>query len=159
GEGAPGRPARQPRCIRRACLPGDAGDVRRSRSPDRHSRARGRAARGDRVAAPARRTARVGGARGVLVYPGRRPGGGAALMHNRWHPGIPPAFTVSPGEELTLECEDGIAGLLTRESTHEDCARLDLGLAHPLTGPVEVTGAEPGDVLEVVFHEYRSADF
>jgi len=81
------------------------------------------------------------------------------LMHNRWHPNIPPAFTIAPGERLTLDCEDGLAGLLTRESTHADCAQLELGLAHPLTGPVEITGAEPGDVLEIVFHDYRSADF
>src|SRR6478672_2758082 len=80
-------------------------------------------------------------------------------MHNRWHPGIPAVFTVEPGEELTLDCDDGMAGLLTRESTHADCAELELGLAHPLTGPVEITDAEPGDVLEVVFHDYRSTDF
>ena len=85
--------------------------------------------------------------------------GGAALMHNRWHPDIPSAYAVAPGEELTLECEDGIAGLLTRESTHADCAQLELGLAHPLTGPVAIEGAEPGDVLEIVFHDYRSRDF
>jgi formamidase len=60
---------------------------------------------------------------------------------------------------LTLECEDGISGQLTRDSSHADCARLDLGLAHPLSGPVEVRGARPGDVLEVEFLGYRSADF
>jgi formamidase len=80
-------------------------------------------------------------------------------MHNRWHPDIPPIARVTPGEPLTLECEDGMAGLLTRDSVHADCAALDLGLAHPLSGPVEVAGAEPGDVLEVRFLEYRSADF
>jgi formamidase len=80
-------------------------------------------------------------------------------MHNRWHPDIPPAFAVAPGEELLLECEDGVAGLLTRESTHADCERLDRGLAHPLTGPVEIAGALPGDVLEVAFLDYRPADF
>ena len=80
-------------------------------------------------------------------------------MHNRWHPDIPPTVTVEPGKALTLECEDGIAGLLTRESTHADCAQLDLGLAHPLAGPVAVVGAQPGNVLEVEFLEYRSADF
>jgi formamidase len=83
----------------------------------------------------------------------------APLMHNRWHPNIPPAFSVRPGEAVTLECEDGMAGLITRESVHSDCGQLDLGLAHPLAGPVEVVGAEPGDVLEIVFLEYESADF
>ena len=80
-------------------------------------------------------------------------------MHNRWHPDLAPVVTVSTGEPLTLETEDGLAGQLTRESTHADCATLELGLAHPLAGPVEVLGAEPGDVLEVEFLEYRSAGF
>ncbi len=80
-------------------------------------------------------------------------------MHNRWHPDIPPAVTVEPGETLTLDTEDGLAGQLTRDSTNEDCATLNRGLGHPLAGPVEVVGAEPGDLLEVEFLEYRSADF
>jgi formamidase len=91
---------------------------------------------------------------------GRRgSGGGAALRHNRWHPGLEPAFEVDSGEELTLECDDGLDGQLTRESTHEDAGRLDLGLGHPLTGPVFVRGAEPGEVLEVEFLAYESDDF
>ena len=80
-------------------------------------------------------------------------------MHNRWHPDIAPVVTVAAGETLTLEAEDGLAGQLTRESTHADCATLDLGLGHPLAGPVEIIGAKPDDVLEVEFLEYRSADF
>jgi formamidase len=80
-------------------------------------------------------------------------------MHNRWHPDLPPVITVEPGEELTLETQDGLAGQLTRTSTHRDCATIDRGLGHPLAGPVEIAGAEPGDVLEVQFLDYRSADF
>ena len=81
------------------------------------------------------------------------------MTHNRWHPDLAPAVTVVPGAELTLLTEDGLAGQLTRESTHADCATIDLGLGHPLAGPIEVTGAEPGDVLEIEFLEYLSADF
>jgi len=80
-------------------------------------------------------------------------------MHNRWHPDIEPVVEVAPGEEIRLETEDGIAGQLTRASTHADAATLDLGLAHPLAGPVFVEGAEPGQVLEVEFVAYESADF
>jgi formamidase len=80
-------------------------------------------------------------------------------MHNRWHPDIAPVMTVESGEELTLEAEDGLSGHITRESTHGDLATLDLGLAHPLAGPVEVIGAKPGDVLEVEFLAYQSAGF
>jgi formamidase len=82
----------------------------------------------------------------------------AAVRHNRWHPDLEPVFRVVPGEELRLECEDGLAGQLTRASDHADAGRIDLGLGHPLTGPVHVEGAEPGDVLEVEFLSYETAE-
>src|SRR5262249_10805804 len=80
-------------------------------------------------------------------------------MHNRCHPEIPQAVEVDPGEALRLETEDGIAGLLTRESVHADAGQMDLGVAHPLAGPVFVRGAEPGDLLEVELAGYETADF
>lgn len=79
--------------------------------------------------------------------------------HNRWHPDLPPVASVRPGEEVALETRDGLDGQLTRGSTHADCGRLDLGLGHPLTGPIEVEGAEHGDVLEVHVVDYETADF
>jgi formamidase len=79
--------------------------------------------------------------------------------HNRWHPDLEPVATVRPGEEVTLETRDGLDGQLTRASAHADCGRLDLGLGHPLTGPIAVDGAEPGDVLEVHVVGYETPDF
>ena len=81
------------------------------------------------------------------------------MTHNRWHPDLEPVAEVDPGEELRLETEDGLAGQLTRASTHGDAGVLDLGLWHPLAGPVLVRGAEPGDLLEVEFVAYEPADF
>ena len=80
-------------------------------------------------------------------------------MHNRWHPDLEPTAEVAPGEEIRLECADGLDGQLTRESSHADAGTLDLGLGHPLTGPVYVTGAEPGDVLEIELLRYETHDF
>jgi len=80
-------------------------------------------------------------------------------MHNRWHPDLEPVAAVAPGDELTLETEDGLAGQLGPKSSHEDAGSLDLGLGHPLAGPVHVEGAEPGDLLEVDFVAYEPADF
>jgi formamidase len=85
----------------------------------------------------------------------REPGTG----HNRWHPDIPPIARVRPGQEVTIETRDGADGQLTRASTHENVLGLDLGLSHPLTGPVFVEGAEPGDVLDVEIQSYESAGF
>ncbi len=83
----------------------------------------------------------------------------ASAAHNRWHPDVEPIATVAPGEELTLVTRDGIDGQLTPQSTHADILDLDLGLGHPLTGPVFVEGAEPGDVLAVELLAYETAGF
>jgi formamidase len=79
--------------------------------------------------------------------------------HNRWHPDIEPIARVRPGESVTIETRDGIDGQLTPASTAADVLALDLGLGHPLTGPIEVEDAEPGDVLEVEIVELESAPF
>jgi formamidase len=79
--------------------------------------------------------------------------------HNRWHPGIPPVATVRPGDQLTLETRDGLDCALGPDSTVADVAAIDLRMPHPLTGPVYVEGAEPGDVLAVEIVELDSASF
>jgi len=80
-------------------------------------------------------------------------------VHNRWHPDLEPIAEIGVDEEVRLETDDGLAGQLTRASTHADAATLDLGLGHPLSGPLYVRDAEPGDVLEVEFVRYETADF
>jgi formamidase len=80
-------------------------------------------------------------------------------IHNRWHPDLEPVATVQPGEEITLETRDGLGDQLTRENSHADAGRLELGLGHPLTGPVRIEGAEAGGVLEVELVSYETADF
>ncbi len=77
-------------------------------------------------------------------------------MHNRWHPDIEPELVVASGSEVGLECLNAATGL-TPESTHADVGGMNLGLGHPLSGPVHVEGAEPGDVLEVEFLSYEPA--
>jgi formamidase len=80
-------------------------------------------------------------------------------VHNRWHPDLEPIAEIGIDEEVRLETDDGLAGQLTRASTHAEAATLDLGLGHPLSGPLYVRDAEPGDVLEVEFVSYETADF
>jgi formamidase len=69
--------------------------------------------------------------------------------HNRWHEDIEPVVEVDPGDTMVYETRDAFDGQLNRESTAEDVGNLDLSGVHPLTGPVFVKGAEPGDLLEV----------
>src|SRR3989441_5111822 len=75
--------------------------------------------------------------------------------HNRFHPAIPPVMTVRPGDTVFMETRDAFDGQITRTSMERDViptfagGPLDLNLVHPLTGPVAIEGAEPGDLLEV----------
>jgi formamidase len=71
--------------------------------------------------------------------------------HNRYHPDIPPAVEVAEGEEVVLETRDAVDGQIGPNTTVADLANLDAGRIHPLTGPVFVKGAEPGDMIEVEF--------
>ena len=84
-----------------------------------------------------------------------QPGSG----HNRWHPDIPPVVRCAPGDEVVIDTRDAFDGQLTRESTADDVARADLGVVHPLTGPVHVDGAEPGDLLVVDVVDVTPPDF
>jgi formamidase len=67
--------------------------------------------------------------------------------HNRWHPSIPPVLRCQPGDEVILDTRDTFDGFFDADSTGKDVEAADFGLVHPLTGPVAVDGAEPGDLL------------
>src|SRR5690348_1089718 len=71
--------------------------------------------------------------------------------HNRSHPGIAPVIEVGEGEEVALETRDALDGQLKPGTTVGDFPSLDVGAVHPLTGPVFVKGAAPGDMLEIEF--------
>jgi formamidase len=71
--------------------------------------------------------------------------------HNRYHPDIPPVCEIGEGEEIALETLDALDGQITPTTTVADFATLDAGAVHPLTGPVFVKGAMPGDILEIEF--------
>jgi formamidase len=74
-----------------------------------------------------------------------------ATGHNRFHPDIPPIIVVEEGEEVVLPTRDGVDGQFGPSTTEADMAAMEAGAIHPLTGPVFVNGARPGDVLEVEF--------
>lgn len=71
--------------------------------------------------------------------------------HNRWHPDIPPVVEVDEGEDVVLQTRDALDGQFNSSTTEADVAKLDPGPILPLTGPVFVKGAKPGDLLEVEF--------
>jgi formamidase len=79
--------------------------------------------------------------------------------HNRWHPAIPPILECGPGEEVVLETRDALDGQLSAGSGAAEVGAVDLNVVHPLTGPVSVAGAQPGDLLEVEILEVAAEPF
>lgn len=71
--------------------------------------------------------------------------------HNRYHPDIAPVAEVAEGEEIALETRDALDGQIKAGMADADLAAVDPGVVHPLTGPVFVKGAQPGDMLEIEF--------
>ena len=69
--------------------------------------------------------------------------------HNRWHPDIPPLIYCDPGDEVVLETRDAFDGQFGPDASLDVVAKPNLDLLHPLTGPVYVDGAEPGDLLDI----------
>ncbi|CAM3842813.1 formamidase [Alkalicoccus chagannorensis] len=69
--------------------------------------------------------------------------------HNRWHPDIPAAFSVEPGESFRMECLDWTDGQISDNDDPSDIKHVDLNRVHVLSGPVHVNGVEPGDLLVV----------
>ena len=78
------------------------------------------------------------------------------LGHNRYHPDIAPVVEVAEGEEIALETRDALDGQITPATTIADFPSLEAGAVHPLTGPVFVKGAEPGDILEIEFTDIEA---
>jgi len=66
-----------------------------------------------------------------------------------WDNALAPALEVESGATVELECADASGGQLNAQSSADDVKGLDLTKVNPVTGPVYVKGAEPGDVLGV----------
>ena len=71
--------------------------------------------------------------------------------HNRWHPDIPPIIEVGGNENIVVETRDASDGQIGPHTTVADFESMDQKVSHPLTGPIYVNGAEPGDLLEVEY--------
>ncbi|KAK9466839.1 Acetamidase/Formamidase [Lipomyces arxii] len=68
-------------------------------------------------------------------------------LHTRWHPEIPFYCSVKPGEAFKVECFDSSGGQVFNTDDADDIAKVNPMGIHCLSGPIEVEGAEPGDLL------------
>jgi len=76
-------------------------------------------------------------------------------IHHGWNNAFPPCLTIAPGETVQFETLDASSGQFTRTSTAADVEKLDLAHVNPVTGPVYIDGAMPGDALKVTVLSLR----
>jgi acetamidase/formamidase len=72
-----------------------------------------------------------------------------AQTHNVWDRSIAPVLRVAPGDTITVELENASGGQLSATSDASALATLDFARVNPVTGPIFVDGAKPGDALVV----------
>jgi acetamidase/formamidase len=99
-------------------------------------------------------------------------------VHTRWKTDLQPVLEIDPGDIVEMECREGFDGQVDPPVSAEDLderlyAILDFRRIAPVTGPLAIRGAEPGDSLEVrvlklvpfgignlvVFPSWMEADF
>ena len=80
---------------------------------------------------------------------------------NRLHPAIPMAARAEPGQTIVFRARNASDLDLDPDSTYDDPRAGDaqIGTVHPLTGPVHIEGAEPGDVLAVTLLDIAPGPF
>ncbi|MDV7104627.1 acetamidase/formamidase family protein [Vibrio sp. TH_r3] len=83
----------------------------------------------------------------------------SANHHFGWDNSIAPIETVSPGTTLEFDCLDCSGGQLGPSSTLADLDQLDFSSINPITGPIFVDGAKPGDVLKVNIQQFKPTGF
>jgi len=72
-----------------------------------------------------------------------------------WDNSVEPALEVESGDSVLLHVRDASDEQIHAGSGVEDVAKLDFTHVNPVSGPVFVKGAQPGDVLAVDLLEFR----
>ncbi|MGI1660921.1 acetamidase/formamidase family protein [Palleronia sp. KMU-117] len=78
----------------------------------------------------------------------------SAQHHFGWDNSLAPAERVAPGSTILFQCHDSSAGQLGPSSTVADVTALDFGKINPVSGPIYVEGAKPGDALKITIESF-----
>ena len=76
-------------------------------------------------------------------------------IHHGWNNAVAPRLKIAPGQTVQFEVVDASSGQLTHTSTAPDLEKLDLARVNPVTGPVYIDGAKPGDALKITVLSFR----
>ena len=83
----------------------------------------------------------------------------ADQTHNKFSRNEKPVLRVKSGAVIEVFTEETTDQQLNLDSTVEELVNLSPDPIHPLTGPVYIEDAEPGDLLAVTLHEIELGDW
>lgn len=75
--------------------------------------------------------------------------------HFGWDNSIDPILSVAPGQTVELETIDSSGGQLGPNSQASDLGALSFDKVNPVTGPIYIEGAEPGDAVAIRFLDFK----
>ncbi len=81
----------------------------------------------------------------------------ASEVHKAWDNSLTPRLTVSSGDTIHFDTRDAADYYYSPDSSHQSVIERGPFVGHPLTGPVHVRDAAPGDVLAVEVLEVKPA--
>jgi acetamidase/formamidase len=84
---------------------------------------------------------------------------GTDHLQTVWDHDAAPALEIESGATVELQTADASGGQLTKSSTAPDVLSMDMGNVNPVTGPVYVKGARPGDTLRVEILDLEPNDW
>lgn len=74
-------------------------------------------------------------------------------LHYEFSRHVEPRISVDSGETLIIESEDALSGQIRTNDDRRDKTKMPF--SNPMTGPVAVRGAQPGDALAVTIHQIQ----
>lgn len=73
----------------------------------------------------------------------------SSTVHYAWDNAITPRLTIDAGDTVSFHTRDAADNYFTPDSSTEDSTKRGPFSGHPLTGPVYIRDAAPGDVLAI----------
>jgi acetamidase/formamidase len=74
-------------------------------------------------------------------------------LHYEFSRHVEPRLRIEPGETLVIESEDALSGQIRTNDDRRD--KVKMPYSNPMTGPVAISGAQPGDAIAVTIHEIK----
>ncbi|KAL1959889.1 hypothetical protein VTO42DRAFT_1034 [Malbranchea cinnamomea] len=80
-------------------------------------------------------------------------------QHLLWSRHLAPVQIIASGDIVHFDALDASNGQITPSSTASSLSRFDVNFADPAFGPVYISGAEPGDVLQIEIIELQPSNW